>query len=219
MAQTKNEHWREKREEFFDEHFPYEVDMLRGSYQLLQRAGAFGALNQDERRQLANALIESFCVHARNLIDFFKGKSAFIPRDFTIAAYRPPSGKIAGEANQRITWQISHFTANRTKHVDGKIDDKERREILLALEREIQRFREGLTEDYKARWRVPEQALTIKVGEAGASSAAPLVNSLAAVTTSAPTRSMVIHSFPLNVQQSAPAREDAKSLPGDGQEN
>jgi len=51
----------------FEHHLVYEVNMLRNIYLLL--------LLPVFRDSLANALIESFCVHARVLIEFFDEKS------------------------------------------------------------------------------------------------------------------------------------------------
>jgi hypothetical protein len=53
---------KDKLKEFFVEHLPYEIDMLRDAYVLLE-TGLLG-------RVLENLLIESFCVHARNLIEY-----------------------------------------------------------------------------------------------------------------------------------------------------
>ena len=53
--------------EFVREHLPYEIDMLRSTYLTLYQGGVDWAIR--------NALIESFCIHARNLLEFFSKKA------------------------------------------------------------------------------------------------------------------------------------------------
>ena len=50
-----------------DGHLPYEVDMMRDAHIRLA--------NGIEDSNVKNAYIEVFCIHARNLIDFFTGRS------------------------------------------------------------------------------------------------------------------------------------------------
>jgi len=54
--------------DIFHEHLPYEIDMLRSTY---HRLANLPNIDTDIR----NALIESFCVHARALLDFFSNRS------------------------------------------------------------------------------------------------------------------------------------------------
>ena len=58
--------------EMLREHVCYEVDMLIRTFALLET----GVPDQ----RLANALIESFSVHARNLCDFFNQRTPRTPR-------------------------------------------------------------------------------------------------------------------------------------------
>jgi hypothetical protein len=89
-------------EEFFTDHLPYEINMLRVSFALLS-TGVMGPA-------LTNVLIESFCVHARNLIEFFKNKDScdFDPRDFAIAAYQLEKRFLRDSILPKINNQISH---------------------------------------------------------------------------------------------------------------
>ena len=50
--------------EIYNEHLPYEIDMLRSTYIHL-------TANPPPVGVVKDALIESFCVHARSLLDFF----------------------------------------------------------------------------------------------------------------------------------------------------
>jgi hypothetical protein len=58
------------------EHLPYEIDMLRGTFELLKEIDATGGVAEtDLAKQLfRNAFIESFRVHARSLLDFFSNR-------------------------------------------------------------------------------------------------------------------------------------------------
>ena len=77
--------------EMVDHQVPYEVDMLRWTYVLL---AALGVPQTKRERAIANAYIESFCTHARNLIEFFshqslKPKDYASARHFTVPSFRP----------------------------------------------------------------------------------------------------------------------------------
>jgi hypothetical protein len=52
----------ERNRDMLREHIPYEADMLNGTYMLLA-----GGIKDPVTR---NAIIESFCIHCRNLINF-----------------------------------------------------------------------------------------------------------------------------------------------------
>ena len=60
---------RATREDLIRSHIPYEFKML---------VGTFGRLNAPAHADnvLNNALIESFCLHARALVDFFKNEQS-----------------------------------------------------------------------------------------------------------------------------------------------
>ncbi len=50
-------------QEFLGDHLPYEINMLRSTFTCLSLGVFTGALQ--------NALIESYAIHARNLLEFF----------------------------------------------------------------------------------------------------------------------------------------------------
>jgi len=144
-------------EEFFGEHLPYEINMFRASY-LLLGTGLLGAV-------LNNALIESFCVHARNLIEFFKTKDScdFDPRAFTVQAYALNKRFIGDSILPKITNQISHLTVNRTSDNSKKIGSADRKAIAESVEREIARFKSNLTPDWLAKCKF-DAALIVDIG-------------------------------------------------------
>jgi hypothetical protein len=58
--------------DIIEEHLPYEIDMLRHTYRQLSVVSKVDPAHEtNEQRANRCALIESFCVHARSLIDFF----------------------------------------------------------------------------------------------------------------------------------------------------
>jgi hypothetical protein len=61
--------------EIIDEHLPYEIDMLRLTYRELEATVVRGPNESRHQNACRFALIESFCVHARSLIDFFADSS------------------------------------------------------------------------------------------------------------------------------------------------
>ena len=63
-------------DEVLSKHLQYEIHMLGFTY---------GALRQPVEKSTGYALIESFCIHARNLIDFFREDA---PRTGTNAVAR-----------------------------------------------------------------------------------------------------------------------------------
>lgn len=133
-------------DEFFTEHLPYEIGMMRASILAL----ATRQLDGFE----TNAFIETFCLHARNLIEFFKRKEScdFDPRDFTVAGFKLHKRFIGDGALQRINRQISHLTKGRTADRAQKINGNERVEMLQAIEKEIDRFLQHLTPERRAMW-------------------------------------------------------------------
>jgi hypothetical protein len=86
--------------EFVGTHVKYEIDMLRSTYDYLARG--------KHEWTIRNALIESFWVHARNLLEFFEARNqARSIKPFCVASYQP-SPK-SGSLYRKICEQISHL--------------------------------------------------------------------------------------------------------------
>jgi hypothetical protein len=134
-------------DEFFKVHFPYEIWMIRRSIEALST-----------RQQLSefekNALIETFCLHARNLIEFFRKKDGceFDPRDFTTADFKLKTAFIGNGPLQWINRQVSHLTKGRTDDPAGKINTVEMADMYRAIEAEIERFLRHLTAERRVVW-------------------------------------------------------------------
>ena len=94
-------------------HLFYEIEMLRSTAELLG-TGAFGD------SQLANALIESFTIHARALIDFLYGERSrddVLAEDFFPEGVwerpTPPANLDVDAIRRRVGKEIAHLTYDR----------------------------------------------------------------------------------------------------------
>src|SRR5215475_8272532 len=92
-----------------------------------------------------NALIESFCVHARNLNEFFleEGRHWYLLKasSFTDADYRRPrKTKRRMMLFKKIDRQIAHLTKKRTSIVRHKIGDRQREEMFALLYADLKNF-------------------------------------------------------------------------------
>ena len=80
MSADKLNHSTEGMIQVIGHHIPYEVRMMRQTYAML----ADGATCLWYSQTVLNALIESFAIHARSLIEFFSGDHS--PSENTAAA-------------------------------------------------------------------------------------------------------------------------------------
>jgi hypothetical protein len=141
-------------QEVLNHHIPYEVRMMRQTFAMLADGPACLWVNQ----VVINALIESFCLHARSLIEFFAGETT--PADNTSAAkhfakngYQPcavhgPSRELMGKLNG----QIAHPSYSRTSTDDEKVSAKDRTVLMEFIEDELVRFSNDMKETYKQHW-------------------------------------------------------------------
>lgn len=93
-----------------------------------------------------NALIESFCIHARNLIEFYRNKKGYLnAKDFTGGSYKakfvaPTSGEIGTKLYAKLNQHVAHLTRDRTADPDMKVTSNDRETIFEALRKEQERF-------------------------------------------------------------------------------
>jgi hypothetical protein len=128
-------------------HFiPYEVGMMRA----LHRRLAAGSPS----RLCRNADIESFHVHARNLMEFFKDdkQCCIDPRTFTTRDYRVQGNFIPKKLEDKISQQIVHLTHERTDVEADKLSDAERDQTLKCIEKQIERFEKELQPNLRPLW-------------------------------------------------------------------
>lgn len=111
-----------------------------------------------------NALFEVFCLHARNLIEFFKAKNkkklAYLPCDFTVPGY---TTAIDGRAIGRISAQVSHLSKGRTKNEAEKINGREMVKIHRDIEAEIARFGRHLKPEWTTAWKASDASTPPKI--------------------------------------------------------
>jgi len=131
--------------EIIEKHLSYEIDMLRLTYEKLE-AGA-----QSLDKTIHDALIESFCVHARSLSYFFANKKGFqkdaeedaIASDFTTDQFVALDLKPFECSIRRLNKQIFHLTKGRKIDDDEKFNvlgDKDGSGLLKLIEQGIARF-------------------------------------------------------------------------------
>jgi hypothetical protein len=142
-------------QEILAHHLVYEVEMLVSTLVRLE-----AGIRDD--RVMAYAFIESFSLHARNLIEFFQ-----LPRPdrdkakpdgdkvgaymFADESYRPMAKAVVKNAlRAKLNNQIVHITRERTTDDSQKLNDIDRRELITILGAELVRFIASLAPQFKA---------------------------------------------------------------------
>jgi hypothetical protein len=104
--------------------------------------------------------IECFCVHARNLLDFFwddrAKKDHAIARHFVAntSCYKPFGGvSPKGTSYGKLNAQIVHLTYNRTDDPADKIKHEERVSLRRLIEKEIDNFSKHIEAQYRPLWK------------------------------------------------------------------
>jgi hypothetical protein len=93
-----------------------------------------------------NAFIESFCIHARNLIEFYRGKGEVNAGHFTAdGIYKPKfvaanSRALGNSLYDKLNQQVAHMTKDRTTDPKKKIGSNDRERIMEALRKETASF-------------------------------------------------------------------------------
>ena len=150
MAQKRLNQTTEGKMLVFTDHVMYEIKMLQMTYGFLEVPWYSG--------WVGNALIESFCVHARALIEFFaKTKSQTDEQvcacHFTDNSYRSfENGKVSGPLWGKLQAQIAHLSYQRTKDNEDKVSPEDRKALLKLLNKEIDHFAAHLKSPFKERW-------------------------------------------------------------------
>jgi hypothetical protein len=154
------------KEAILGEHLPYELWMLRETYVKLNSPPADVVLR--------NALIESFCIHARQLLEFFDNKQGKHAKDFTGGNYAAAhlSGLTKSERD-KLNTQVAHVTAMRTIDSAEKIGHALRAKFLTALEREAQHFEGKLDSEFRGMFKAPVPSQAIISGSIPSATNAP----------------------------------------------
>jgi hypothetical protein len=132
--------------DIISEYLPYEIDMLRLTYKELEARRAQVEQESVLQQTLRLALIESFCVHARSLINFFYDKRVkptdTIATDFAngfktgLDVQTEPLKSIIHGFNK----QIFHLTRDRTVEQAEKFNvGSDGADVLRLIVRKLQR--------------------------------------------------------------------------------
>lgn len=140
-----------REEELIGEHLDYEIKMLHETRKALRGEPVPTGI-------IANALMESFCIHARNLNEFFLESI----RDDTLKAstfatpdYRRPENPADRQALfKKINKQISHLTTDRTSVVDEKIGTADRDEMYSWVFAFLEHFAKHVRPELRSSWKI-----------------------------------------------------------------
>jgi len=142
--------------DIINEHLPYEMDMLRVTYTKLAAIAQSPTAATPENRACRFALIESFCVHARSLVDFFLATSAnpndVLATEFTTGfrSSLDPANAPLRDIRTKLNKQIFHLTKDRTLIDAAKFDPgTDGSYVLNALEAEMRNFIACLRPDFR----------------------------------------------------------------------
>jgi hypothetical protein len=136
-------------------HVGYELDMLVYTFDKLLLVEPL--VPRSFQAGQVNALIEAFCIHARNLDEFFQGSGrgdTFKAATFADSRYKPRlHNKERKNLISRINKQISHLTEQRTSVADEKIGSGDRARLYSILIAEADNFTRHLQPHLRPAWR------------------------------------------------------------------
>jgi hypothetical protein len=131
-----------------EKHLWYELARFVHQYGLLREPDRYRkGLSKDDAEDVEDALIVSFCTHARNLLEFVwrPNRTQFnyaIAIDYADASYvkldreRPDIKRLYGQ----LCEQVNHLGLNRADKDHGKIQSKERDELVGIIHDEFERL-------------------------------------------------------------------------------
>lgn len=114
----------------------------------------YSRLRQPQTDQVVvNALIESFCIHARLLLEFFGSEGhpeAVKAREFTGGEYQPAyMAAVSKTLRKKLHQQIAHLSESRTDLSDEKIGATDRTLLHTVLLQEFVHFSSMLLPEFK----------------------------------------------------------------------
>ena len=178
MRPPKLNHTTEGLVEVIGHHIPYEIRMMRQTFVMLEN----GLMPLWFGQTVVNALIESFCLHARSLIEFFSGNATpsggmAAAIHFAKPGYEPcPEESPNRDLKGKLNAQIAHPSYSRTSNDKDKISPADRATLMNFIDAEVVRLSKEMKEIYKPHW--PDDMTTQSV------IAALQVNGLAPASTS-----------------------------------
>ena len=135
-------------------HVGYELDMLVYTFDKLLLVEPL--VRRSFQAGQVNALIEAFCIHARNLHEFFQGSRADTLKANTFADnnFKPrPIDQERKTLIAKINRQISHLTEQRTSEEEEKIGSADRAKVCSILIAEADNFTRRLQPHLRSAWR------------------------------------------------------------------
>lgn len=204
--------------EVLKNHIPYELGRLVATYKLMREPQYRNALEKNDAENVDDALIVSFCTHARNMLEFFHRKDHRKWRYALAIDYAKPGYKSlerAGRADQlfqQLCAQINHLTYERTDKNSKKIGVAERDELIRIIHQEVKRLVTDLRPEFGSQYFMLDvlakqiSEVPIKHDVVGASSEPQTVPSLGQVneTTHVLTICVGSEAPPLPIVQSLP---------------
>jgi hypothetical protein len=133
---------------YFEEHVSYEVVMLNYTFMRLMTLQP----STPEEQLDCNAFLESFGVHARNLVDFFSEKPREEGRNASdyVSDFEAPDQTRLKQALARLERQILDVTSLRPTDPQEKFNTGDARELYAWIVPAILRFQGQLGPSYRA---------------------------------------------------------------------
>ena len=140
-----------REEELIGEHLSYEIKMLHETRKALRGEPVSSQV-------IANALMESFCLHARNLNEFFLEvirPDTLKASDFATSDYRRPENHEDRRALfQKINKQVHHMTTERTSVPEDKIGPADREEMYSWVHAFLRHFAKYIRPELHRVWKI-----------------------------------------------------------------
>ena len=137
----------EKSIEHLEDHLPYELLMLRHTYE---------RMNTPRYPLDWNAHYESFAVHARNLFDFLTNRATannFKASHFSTAFKVTKNDEVQRIINQDLHSQVLHLGKNRESDEDKKVGHQKREKVFTWIETNMAAFIDSLKDTkFNAHW-------------------------------------------------------------------
>lgn len=139
---------------YLEERISYELVMLNYTFMRLLTSSATTANEQLE----LNAHLESFGVHARNLVAFLSGKSAEDVRSAAdyVADFEVPGNARLQQTLVKLEKQILRVTVLRATDPQEKFNADDARELYVWIVPAILKFQDQLGPSYRASFKIPE---------------------------------------------------------------
>jgi hypothetical protein len=132
---------------YLNEHISYEVIMLNYTFMRLM---TFRSATSEEELD-RNAFLESFGIHARNLVDFFTKRTREDDRTASdyLPAFEAPNQDGIDQALFRLEQQILRIRTLRKTESRGKFDSDDARELYAWIVRAVLKFQGELGVRYR----------------------------------------------------------------------